>query len=156
MSAYEWSKRHRAWIKVCSNKTCPTGTFVGTDDEVESLNMFLEHFRNDHINRNYSDGLHACCHDCARHSYWKSVGIIGTTPNTAKVLFKKQNGRCAICSTKMVMKGPKALQYNLDHDPNTGKYRQLLCNSCNFGLGHFRNSPKLLLAAMVYLQRHSR
>ena len=60
-----------------------------------------------------------------------------------------QDGRCAICgeipSTDLVV----------DHDHSTGMYRQLLCATCNLGLGQFRDDPALLRAAAEYVEYHS-
>ena len=39
----------------------------------------------------------------------------------------------------------------VDHDHQTQKVRGLLCNHCNMGLGHFRDSPMLLEFAAQYL-----
>ena len=63
-------------------------------------------------------------------------------------LLEKQNGRCKICGT--THPGGKG-RFHVDHNHDTGKVRGLLCNSCNTGLGRFKDSPTLLLSAHHYL-----
>lgn len=43
---------------------------------------------------------------------------------------------------------------HLDHDHETGATRGFLCLDCNQGLGKLRDSPDLLLRALVYLRQH--
>jgi hypothetical protein len=62
-----------------------------------------------------------------------------------------QSGVCAICSESCPVFG----KLSVDHDHETGKVRDLLCNSCNTALGHFRDRPELLLRAAAYLERHA-
>lgn len=63
-------------------------------------------------------------------------------------LYKDQNGRCAICRTpEKDLK--KAL--NIDHCHKTEKVRGLLCNSCNQGLGYFKDNISTLEDALYYL-----
>ena len=61
----------------------------------------------------------------------------------------KQNYQCAICG---------ALELNkvlcIDHDHATGKIREMLCNSCNAGIGHLKDSPSILWSAIQYLEKH--
>jgi len=42
-------------------------------------------------------------------------------------------------------------QLHIDHDHQSGKVRGVLCHGCNVSIGHFRDDPKLLLAAINYL-----
>lgn len=70
------------------------------------------------------------------------------TINTIVELHRSQNGRCAICLDDIETLGRSRA---VDHDHKTGKVRGMLCKSCNVGLGCFRDDPKRLLAAMVYL-----
>lgn len=56
----------------------------------------------------------------------------------------EQEGKCAICSS------PERL--SVDHNHASGHVRKLLCNNCNVGIGHFRESPALLRAAAIYLE----
>lgn len=62
-----------------------------------------------------------------------------------------QDNRCAICGTHKD-KLKRILQ--VDHDHDTGKIRALLCNSCNGGLGLFRDSPILLRLAEQYINKY--
>jgi hypothetical protein len=39
----------------------------------------------------------------------------------------------------------------VDHDHKIGKVRGLLCDQCNKGLGHFKDSKETLLKAIKYL-----
>jgi hypothetical protein len=61
--------------------------------------------------------------------------------------FAAQQGKCAICGNPP-SSGQKLVR---DHDHATGAQRSLLCNSCNYGLGCFKDQPDRLLAAAAYL-----
>jgi hypothetical protein len=71
----------------------------------------------------------------------------GITVDDYEVLFKKQNGRCAICRGKPL----KNKNLCIDHCHETGAIRGLLCFNCNTGLGHFRDNMNLLNSAQKYL-----
>jgi hypothetical protein len=64
-----------------------------------------------------------------------------------------QNGCCAICGTSEV-EAPRG-RLHLDHDHVTHVVRGLLCGNCNVGLGHFKDDPSRLRAAIDYLARTS-
>ncbi|MCU0443700.1 MAG: endonuclease VII domain-containing protein [Microscillaceae bacterium] len=42
-----------------------------------------------------------------------------------------------------------------DHDHLTGKAREWICDSCNTGLGRFKDDINLLKRAIAYLEKHS-
>ena len=69
----------------------------------------------------------------------------GITIQEVKTMRQKQRGKCAICNIKFT-KEPHA-----DHNHKTGKLRGLLCRNCNCGIGMFKDNPKLLKRASVYL-----
>ena len=56
----------------------------------------------------------------------------------------QQGWQCAICS---------GVPYAVDHCHRSKKVRGVLCRLCNTGLGHFKDSPKLLRAAANYLEK---
>lgn len=60
---------------------------------------------------------------------------------------------CPICGKRSVV----GVTANLvkDHDHITGKKREWICDSCNSGLGRFKDDPKLLQKAIDYLKKHS-
>ena len=93
----------------------------------------------------------------------------GISLETYKKMHVKQNHKCANCgyvaldytdfetwkkyhSTAL----GKATTLAVDHDHDTGKVRELLCNTCNNGLGCFKDDPELLQSAINYLAKHSR
>lgn len=44
----------------------------------------------------------------------------------------------------------------IDHDHSTGMAREWLCDSCNTGLGRFKDNIELLQEAIKYLERHKK
>jgi hypothetical protein len=63
-----------------------------------------------------------------------------------RALEKRQGHACAICR-----KATRDLC--IDHCHVTGRVRGLLCRSCNSTLGFCADDPRLLRAALAYLQR---
>lgn len=64
---------------------------------------------------------------------------------------KKQNGQCKICGTTDG-RGISSLLH-VDHNHETGKVRGLLCQSCNTGIGLFKENTELLEKAIQYVNR---
>ena len=44
----------------------------------------------------------------------------------------------------------------IDHDHETGNAREWICDSCNTGLGRFKDNVELMQEAIKYLQKHSK
>lgn len=63
------------------------------------------------------------------------------------ILSIKQNNICAICQKPC----SKNKRLSVDHCHKTGEIRGLLCNSCNRGLVHFKDSQENLNNAVSYL-----
>lgn len=85
---------------------------------------------------------------------WQAYGVDAAR---YQELLGNQGGVCAICGQRE--KSPdkasgKPKDLAIDHDHKTGKVRDLLCSSCNRGLGLFKDDPTLLDKAQKYLLLH--
>lgn len=80
----------------------------------------------------------------------------GISIDEYEAMLKKQDGKCFICDEPetTIIRG-QLIGLAVDHDHKTGKVRDLLCKSCNHGIGNFRDSPTLLRAAAAYLEAHA-
>lgn len=67
-------------------------------------------------------------------------------------LLKKQNFKCAICGSDKSGNNKFAKNFSIDHCHKTKKVRGLLCNSCNRGIGLFKDNIDILLKAVEYLK----
>lgn len=71
-----------------------------------------------------------------------------TTEMSIKAILEKD--KCDICGCK-----PNAIKrHNIDHCHKTGSVRGLLCDSCNTGIGKFKDDTSLLANAIKYLEKY--
>ena len=70
----------------------------------------------------------------------------GITEEQYDQMFKKQNGKCAICNQI----SEKAL--SVDHCHDTGKIRGLLCGNCNRGIGCLKDDENRIIKAAEYVK----
>lgn len=70
------------------------------------------------------------------------------TEEQYNAIYKKQNGRCAICNCHQHYQ-----RLSVDHCHKTGMVRGLLCTNCNRGLGRFFDSELRLRNAADYIKR---
>lgn len=111
---------------------------------VESRSMYNERQRA----RNAANPERTAMHD--RKKLMKRYGL---TPDTYDELLAAQGGVCAICcGPPKGRPGVSGTSYHIDHDHTTGAVRGLLCNTCNSGLGNFKDDPERLADAIRYLQ----
>lgn len=76
------------------------------------------------------------------------IARYGLTVEEFNSIAQAQQGVCAICC-----RPPKFPSLSIDHCHETNKFRGLLCEDCNHGLGHFRDNIEVMQAAIVYLER---
>lgn len=72
----------------------------------------------------------------------------GLTFETWNEMVLNQGGRCAICE--------KETKLCVDHDHKTGKVRELLCLTCNQGIGSLKDCSKIAYRAAEYLKKHGK
>ncbi len=85
-------------------------------------------------------------------SMFKSVH--GLSRADADAMIEAQGGLCAICGQPPSGKR-NCSRLHVDHCHETGKIRAMLCNNCNHALGHMKDDPARLQAAIEYLAKHS-
>jgi|ERR1035437_919842 hypothetical protein len=81
---------------------------------------------------------------------------IGWTLEMFDKAWEKQCGRCAICKRVLNLdvkhNGAKA---HADHEHVLPpKPREILCGTCNVGIGNLQDSPDILRAAATYIEKH--
>jgi hypothetical protein len=78
--------------------------------------------------------------------WWCKYGLTRAQVEQMRI---DQDYKCMICQQDM---GPKPC---IDHIAGTKVVRALLCYACNTALGKFRDSPRLLIRAIRYIQWHN-
>ena len=73
---------------------------------------------------------------------------IAISPRNLSKYMARHDERCAICK---IHKDEIDQEFHLDHCHKTGKFRGLLCPTCNTGIGCLRESEEILLKAINYL-----
>lgn len=92
-----------------------------------------------------------------RRAQWFASNLrrYGLTVEQWQAMVTAQDNRCAICGNPPNPgTGPATKRLHVDHDHVTGRNRDLLCNTCNYGIGQFKDDPALLRAAADYIDRH--
>jgi hypothetical protein len=104
-----------------------------------------------------SSWCRACLAEAARHR--QAVKAYGLTLDEIASMEASQGGKCAICGTTTPLPtgSRRALwtRFAVDHCHACGVVRGLLCSACNTGIGHLRDDPAVLRAAIAYLERHN-
>lgn len=119
-----------------------------------------------HIDRKTKTGRASYCKECAITSgkewYKKSEKYRQIVRNSGlkarfgisladyDEMLKAQNSVCAICKNRDLNRN-----LHVDHCHKTGIIRGLLCKTCNYGLGNFKDNTEYLENAIEYLDKIS-
>ena len=96
---------------------------------------------------NFYNDHDSYCRTCRKH--YQMAYKYDLTPAQWRQLYADQVGLCLICQQPL---GPKPA---VDHIHDTKIVRGLLCYACNIALGQFRESPRIMLRAIRYIQWHT-
>ena len=99
----------------------------------------------DNLYTHPSSGARRCkaCHKETARA-WQLKNKYDLTTESYEEMFEEQKGECAICGSSQEV-------LVIDHDHTSGDVRALLCDGCNFGLGHFLDDPNRLVRAAEYV-----
>ena len=89
--------------------------------------------------------------EAARTREYQLITKYGITGAEYEEMLEAQENCCDICGIHQDHVRHKRLY--VDHNHDTGAVRALLCNMCNVGLGHFKDSIQFLENATNYLKR---
>jgi hypothetical protein len=78
------------------------------------------------------------------------------TPQEYETKLASQDYKCAVCGKDASdnKRGGKLDPLHVDHCHKSGNLRDLLCYSCNSGLGQFKDDIETLQKAIDYLRKH--
>lgn len=85
-----------------------------------------------------------------RELYYQST--YGISINEYDKTLLNQNDKCVICGYMKILNHRNHLY--IDYDHKTNKVRGILCDNCNKGLGHFKDSVDIMKHAIKYLQEN--
>jgi hypothetical protein len=72
----------------------------------------------------------------------------GITPQILIEQYEQQNCQCPICKNNIEL-----LDSAIDHNHQTGKFRGVLCKTCNRAIGMLKDSTTILSNAILYLDK---
>lgn len=148
----------KTYKKICPDcgKTpaeTPFGPNPNTIDKLSSVCRKCNSLRTKKLTMDYDEEKIAEIKARKASDKYKNTYLLRQFGITLEVFHKmkeSQNDKCKICSTKF--NSENIIQ--VDHNHDTGKVRALLCRNCNWGIGHFKDSPLLLTKAIEYIRKN--
>ena len=110
------------------------------------------------IDRRGKDGLYSQCKECDKEYRKRNKNKLrneqlrikyGISNKIYNKWLKEQKNRCKICGININKLRRRLV---VDHNHKTGENRGLICDSCNKGIGHFRDNPFILIKTINYLK----
>lgn len=94
---------------------------------------------------------------CEKCAFWAEQREIktGWTYEAFEHAFELQGGACAICACPMKRTGTTFNSASADHCHRWHKPREILCASCNRGIGFLKDNPYICEAAAAYIRKHA-
>lgn len=95
------------------------------------------------------------CHECKEKQIWNKIkNKFNITKEEYLDKLSSQGNVCALCKEPGFLPGNGKKGgdgYAVDHDHRTDKIRGIIHGRCNSGIGYFRDDPRLMRLAVVYL-----
>lgn len=92
--------------------------------------------------------------------FWNTKKKYNIDKEDFERMWKHQRGKCAICGVSMTFPENRVGQalscVAIDHNHSTNTVRDLLCFSCNKGLGYFKENINFLKKSIKYLNKHEK
>lgn len=151
--AEDRKKNHVRICKDCSRspEEVEFGKHPGTVDGLSIVCKECNRLRTKKTTAKYSPEKQAEVAERFKSDSYKSNMLLrkfGIDLDYYRSLLTKQNNQCAICFDIFTEDNLP----QIDHCHETGKVRDLLCSTCNMGLGMFKDDPKRLRQALAYLK----
>ena len=136
-----------SWCKQCNSKACRE--YNQTKEGIATRRKYQRSEKGKQTQKRYAATVNG--RRSRRNNSFKSK--YGFTLEQYEQMFIVQKGLCAICTKPETAKNRYGLRFlAIDHNHSTGKIRSLLCDRCNRMLGFAKESPKILRAAIEYLE----
>ena len=134
-----------------SQRTCSRTCYRKLPDVVEKVRL---HHDQQHI-KDRKNAARRGTEATKRNRRRGQLKRYGMTVEDYDTKLEAQRGVCMICGRPPKPDGVRAASIlHADHDHATGQNRDLLCSTCNYGLGCFKDDPDLLRVAALYVERH--
>jgi hypothetical protein len=87
---------------------------------------------------------------------YKLKALYNLTLDDYQKLLDETNGVCPLCGVTLIFDGVFDNSAVIDHNHETGEIRGIMCNSCNRGLGQFKDNIQSLEKAIEWLKKQNR